>query len=164
MKESTQKIIDNIIQQWCDDKIYINIDIDGQTGIETLYILKNIKDQKNLKRRLSDRFADNKKQKPENLICRIDIIPNASGAYIYFKSCYSIDKDFSGVHKYIEPFIAVIKSKIRQINSAGIQVKLGMISLKKFDQASNSFTENKDQIIKEIYKDIKKEELKQNKK
>ncbi|MFH0925806.1 MAG: hypothetical protein V1872_09300 [bacterium] len=152
MQNATKEIINAIIEQWCDNKVCIAAKIDSD-GNESYIVIKESKLDTKPRRRLTDRFKEDQEIDEEDIVCTIKIVYRGedSEAYICFKSHFAIDNDFKGVYKYLKKLVAVIKAKIRQMNSWGVEVKLGIMSLEEFDKLDRSSKESKEEIINEIY-------------
>ena len=144
MRKDTKEVIDEIIEQWCENKLSVSIMIDND-GCNIYTITKNNQPEKGFRRRLSDRFENQgKKINEDQVVCRIAFNMNAKEplAAITFKSQFSVDNDMTSIYKYLERFLAVVRSKVRQMNCWGIKVKLGLMDLEEFDDMANIFCLN----------------------
>ncbi|GAF92538.1 unnamed protein product, partial [marine sediment metagenome] len=102
MRQETKEILDEIMKQWSEDKLYVLANINNE-DMENFVIVKN-------KKGLSDNSGQQKPNK-EDIICKITVPINIKKAYIYFRGSYSIDNDFEDVYEYIKNFLAIITSK-----------------------------------------------------
>lgn len=153
MREETREIIDEIICQWAENKLYILTSINNE-GNEVFTVVRDTKqtyekiDNKPIPEPQKVKFDS--RHNPNDTICRIVATKN-NEAYIYFRGCYSIDIDFNGVYEYLKEFFGVIRSKARQMNAQGIKFKLGLINTEKLGKVSSFFKENKQEVLERLY-------------
>ena len=148
MRKETKEIIDEIIRQWGDDRLYVLTTINSDDN----EVFTVVKDKHHVYEKTDSKPVPcpikNKsgvKHNPDDVICVIISTRQTTDneAFINFKGCYSIDVDFKGVFEYLKEFFGVIRAKARQMNAQGIKFKLGIIDEKKLVEVSNSFGENK---------------------
>lgn len=160
MQKMTKEIIDEIISQWGDGKLFVTAG-HNKDYQEVYTVAKNSNKNTGFKRRAGDRLKKGEDISQEDIICTIIVQPSRekSEAYIYFRGSYSIDNSHKSVYRYLKKFLAVIKSKVRQTNALAVQAKLGIISRSEFDIAINSFEQNKEVIVSQTFSE---EMLKEN--
>lgn len=160
MRDETKNIINEIMQQWSDNKLYVMTSIDKENH-EQYFV---VRDNKNEYERIDNERE--KEQDPNQVVNKKDVICKITAtryskeneAYIYFRGCYSIDSDFRGVYEYIKEFLAVIKAKSRQMNALGVKFKLGMITQEELNDINEVFVENKQQVLEKMFPEMKEHE------
>jgi hypothetical protein len=154
MREETKRVIDNIIEQWCENKLSVSVSIDNE-GYHTYTVSKEADKKTNTKSTKKQFSGQNEKVNENLVVCRIHVNPNTKEplATITFKSPFSIDNDKESVYKYLERFLAVVRSKVRQINCWGIEVQLGMMALEEFEDKACVFMESKAELISKSFEE-----------
>lgn len=149
MEDLTKEIIDDIIDKFCKNElsVYIKKDDNGNQ----VYEISKGKERSLLQRRLDDKIPENKKNEKQNIICYIKVNNTDHRATIHYRSFLSIDSDGVGIYSYTKKFLALVRSKVRQTNAWGIKVKLGIISIKEFNDLDESFSKNRELLVNEIY-------------
>lgn len=170
MRDETKEIIDELMKQWGENKLYIKTGI-NKDNQEYYTIAKNTKDiyenaeQKDLKNfrdRQDNRQTETSSMNKEDIVCTILATRYSredNEAYIYFRGSYSIDNDCIGVYSYIKEFLAVIKAKSRQMNALGVKYKLGMITDEKLNEINNVYVENKQEVLEKLFEEKKEYEI-----
>lgn len=160
MQDRIKKIVDEIITQWSDGKLFVFAGHNKECQ-EVYTVAKNSTKSTGFKRRVGDRLKQGENIPQEDIICTILVQPSGekSEAYIYFRGSYSIDSNHKSVYQYLKKFLAIVKSKVRQTNALAMQAKLGMISRNEFNIAMDSFEQNREVIVN---KTIDNEVLKEN--
>ena len=153
MQDSTKRILDEIKEQWCRDKLYVTVGFNKDN--QEVYTVANMpKSNTSFRRRAEDKIQKGQDIPVSDIVCTILVSPDHhnrddSEAFIYFRGSYSIDHDYKGIYQYIKRFLAIIKTKVRQTNSLAIQVKLGMMTRQEFDSLLESFAKNKEGLVYE---------------
>jgi len=156
MQKITKEILDEIISKFSKNEISIYLKKDDN-GNE-VYVISKGKELNLLKRRLADKIPkDKEKTNKLDTICIIKVYKKEKEASIHFRNFLSIDPDMHSIYEYMKEFLAFVKSKVRQTNAWGIQVQLGLISVDEFNKLDDSFVENRELVINEIFDERNKE-------
>lgn len=148
MEPLTKDILDTIVDKFCKNEISVYIKKDDHGN--QVYEISKGKEESLLKRRLDDKIPKDETKK-QNVICYIKVNNYDHKATIHYRSFLSIDSNENEIYDYLKEFLALVRSKVRQTNAWGIKVKLGLLSIKEFNELDESFSKNRELIINEIY-------------